>query len=287
MITGCSGGIGRSAADQLAQRGHMVWATARRDASVEELDEWSRQFDGRAFARRLDVTDPDTATPVMEEIISRGSRLDALVNNAGFGQIGAFEDVPLAKWRAQFETNLFGVVALSQAVLPHMRARGEGRIINISSVVAHAAVPLMAPYSASKHALEAATTALRIEAAAFGIYVSAIEPGPTATSFRHQAESTATAIDRSQSSAYAGHYRAFEKNWAGSYGRGALKSEDVARVICRAIEASRPRARYRVGAVARLIPALLAVTPDRVVDWFAGRLLKSGNAVTRQSEPRP
>lgn len=277
LITGCSGGIGLATAKMLGQRGHTVCATARREESVQSLAEMAT---GKSLARRLDVTDSQSINAVVSELIDRFGRIDVLVNNAGYGQIGAVEDVTLDQWHRQLDTNLIGVVAMCQAVLPSMRSRGAGAIINVSSIVAHIAMPLMAAYCASKHALDALNTALRIEIKDFGVRVVAIEPGPISTGFQSAAEKTADTIPTEVESAYARHYGAFEQSWTGSYRKGVKPPEAVARAIVRAVESNHPKRRYRIGAIGKLAPVLVGLTPDFLLDWIAGGMLKRGKAGT-------
>jgi NAD(P)-dependent dehydrogenase (short-subunit alcohol dehydrogenase family) len=149
LITGCSTGIGRDAAERLVRAGHTVYATARRAESVQSLEAWADASDGRAAAGRLDVTEHETIESVVRDAQTRFGRIDVLVNNAGYGQIGAVEDVSIDLWRRQLETNLVGAVAMTQSVLPVMRQQRSGRIINVSSVVAHVAMPLVGAYCAS------------------------------------------------------------------------------------------------------------------------------------------
>lgn len=284
LLTGCSRGIGLATSDLLARRGHIVCATARRPDAVEHL---SANLPGDSMAMRLDVTDTDSIAAVTDALLQRFGRIDVLINNAGFGQIGAVEDVTADRWRLQMDTNVVGVVRMCRAVLPAMRSRGSGTIINVSSIVAHVAVPLMAAYCASKHALEALTTALRIETAAFGIRVVAIEPGPVASGFQEAAEQTAHDISASSESPYARHYAAFEQSWTGSYRRGVKSPEAVARVIARAAESRRPRRRYRIGLIGKMAPPLVALTPDFLLDLIARRMLSAGGPPAERIGKKP
>jgi NAD(P)-dependent dehydrogenase (short-subunit alcohol dehydrogenase family) len=266
LITGCGSGIGRAAAVELAAAGHIVYATARRRESVDELAVWADAHPERVFARQLNVTESATIDPVVKEMLSAHGRIDAVVNNAGFGQVGAVEDVGLDLWRRQFETNLFGAIAVIQAVLPTMRSRGRGRIVNVSSVVAHATVPLMGAYCASKHALEAMSTALRVEVAGLGIEVVLIEPGPIQTQFRPNINASLEKSPIHEGSPYEAMYRALDAYWSRRYGRPARSAEEVAFLVRKAIEARRPRRRYRITSVARIAPWLLPFIPDGLMD---------------------
>ncbi len=272
LITGCSSGIGRAAAQRLAARGHTVYATARREESVRELADWAASA-GSARARALDVTQPDAIAAVVTEILDAEGRIDALINNAGYGQFGAVEDISLDAWRRQMETNLIGAVALTQACLPAMRRQQAGRIINVSSVVAHIAAPLMGPYAASKHALDAFSQSLRNEVARWGIRVVLIEPGPIATRFREHLQAYLERENVGASSPYAGQYRALDAYWSSRFGKQGKTADDVAELVVRAVEARRPRRRYRITGVAHLIPRLRPMVPDWLFDALVRRRL--------------
>ena len=162
LITGCSSGIGRATALEAASRGHRVFATARDRAGLEELAGLSG-----IGALPLDVTDPESIRRAVEAAAARTGRIDALVNNAGYAQYGAVEDVSPEEWRRQFDVNLFGAIEVTRAVLPAMRQARGGTIVNVSSIAGKIAIPFSAPYSASKHALEAVSDALRRRGLAF------------------------------------------------------------------------------------------------------------------------
>lgn len=271
LITGCSSGIGRSSAELLAARGHIVYATARRPESVEELRAWGDGIEGRAFADLLDVTQPQTIPPVVERIIAEQGRIDVLVNNAGYGQPGAIEDLTREQWLAQFDANVFGLAETTRAVLPHMRARRSGRIVNISSVVAHLVTPLMGAYGASKHAVEGLSAALRMELAPWSVDVVLIEPGPIRTAFQANVDKNRFAGIASEASAYLQHYRALEHRWVEQFDKSGVPPERVAQAVRRAVEARRPRTRYRVTWVAHWAPALSTLLGDRLTDYLMRR----------------
>ena len=265
LITGCSSGIGRALAELLVAKRHIVWATARREDSVSELETWAKSFGESAVVRRLDVVDATNIRAVVDELKEVHGRIDCLVNNAGFGQFGAVEEITPQQWRRQFETNVFGVVELCRAVLPTMREQRSGRIVNVSSLAAHATLPLMGAYAASKHALDAVSSSLRMEVAPFGIDVVLIEPGPVTTQFRDNVAANLGG-DKAASGPYARLYQALDDYWKGAYGRTGKTGDDVARLICKVICARRPRARYRITAPARLLPWILPFLPDRLTD---------------------
>ncbi len=269
LVTGCSTGIGRAAAEDLARRGHVVYATARRPESVEELQRWAAGLGSEARVARLDVQHPATIEETVTRVLDEQGRIDVLVNNAGFGQAGAFEDIPLEHWRRQFEVNLFGLIEVTRRVLPGMRERGSGRIINVSSVVAHVVVPFMGAYAASKHALDAASAALRMEVKRWGIRVVLIEPGPIQTEFRRNvldnAQQSMGEDSRIEDSPYAEAYRLMTRRRPGPEPGGGT-ALDVAVAIRRAVESHRPRTRYTVTPIARWVPLMARLLPDRVFD---------------------
>jgi NAD(P)-dependent dehydrogenase (short-subunit alcohol dehydrogenase family) len=169
LITGCSTGIGRDLAQRLAQAGYTVVATARDVNTFADLSV--------ALKLPLDVTRPKSIREVVERVMLCFGRIDVLVNNAGYAVRGAVEEVPVEQAQQMFDANVFGVMRMVQAVIPHMRQQKSGRIVNISSVVGKLVTPANGTYSASKFALEGLSNALRMELAPFGIQVVLIEPG--------------------------------------------------------------------------------------------------------------
>lgn len=188
LVTGCSSGIGRATARWFLDAGWSVWATSRDPDDVAGL-----AADGCRTAA-LDVTDDEQVGRVVEAIVERDHRVDCLVNNAGFGQVGAVEEVPVDRFRAQFEVNVFGPVRLVQAVLPHMRTVESGTIVNVSSLLGRVVYPTRGAYAGSKHALEAVSDALRAEVAGLGVDVVAVEPGAVRTGFDDQLRETRDSI---------------------------------------------------------------------------------------------
>src|SRR6266568_1184824 len=187
LITGCSTGIGRATAEQLAAGGWTVYATARRPEAIGELA-------GRGCRTlALDVCDEASMRAAVETIERAEGAVGVLVNNAGYGQEGAFEEVPMAEVRRQFETNVFGLVRLTQLVLPGMRRQGWGRIVNLSSMGGRLTFPGGAYYHATKHAVEAFSDALRFESRGFGVRTVIVEPGLILTSFGDAAVDSMTA----------------------------------------------------------------------------------------------
>ncbi len=267
LVTGCSSGIGRATAVEAARRGHRVFATARNRNDLTELER-----PDRLASLALDVTDPQSIHAAVDAILARAGRLDAVVNNAGYGQYGAVEEVTLPEWRAQFDVNLFGAIAVAQAVLPAMRKAGRGTIVNVSSVAGKVAIPFAAPYCASKHALEAVSDAMRVELSAFGLRVVLVEPGPIETRFGERARSGVAPL-LSRPGPYRELYAGAERAMDGEFQRGKRSAEVVARVVVDAIEARRPRPRYPVTLLARALIALRRALPDRWLDALMRRSL--------------
>lgn len=177
FITGCSTGLGRALCEELLRDGQQVVATSRREADVADL------AGDRCLTAALDVTVPQQIEEATRAAVERFGRVDVLVNNAGYGEIGPIEEFDDARARRQFDVNVFGVLAVQRVVLPHMRAQGSGHVLNISSIAGFVSFPMAGMYCATKHALEAITEALAEEVASFGIHVTAVEPGRFRTDF--------------------------------------------------------------------------------------------------------
>src|SRR5256714_1564722 len=187
LITGCSTGIGRATAQRLAQRGWTVYATARNIDSIADLAE------SGCKTMQLDVCDEASMQAAVSSIEAAEGAIGVLVNNAGYSQDGAIEEVPIDEVRRQFETNVFGLARLTQLVLPGMRRQGWGRVINVSSMGGRLTFPGGGYYHATKHAVEAISDALRFEVRPFGIDVVVIEPGPIKTAFEETSLGTMSA----------------------------------------------------------------------------------------------
>jgi NAD(P)-dependent dehydrogenase (short-subunit alcohol dehydrogenase family) len=272
LLTGCSTGIGRATALEAAARGHRVFASARRLDSVADLE--AKGITPLA----LDVTDPASIGEAVREVLRSDGRIDALVNNAGYGQYGAVEDVSLEEWRAQFEVNVFGALAVLRAVLPAMRAARGGTVVNVSSVAGRVAVPFAGAYSASKHALEAISDALRVELSPWRIRVVLFAPGPIGTRFGDRARE-ATARILGTTGPYSRFYAGAERASNREFQMGKRGPDLVARVIVGAIESKRPKTRYRVAPLARILVPLKALTSDRFLDRRMKKMLRLPNRV--------
>ncbi|HEX9147885.1 MAG TPA: SDR family oxidoreductase, partial [Thermoanaerobaculia bacterium] len=246
FVTGCSTGIGRATAIEAARRGHRVFASARRRQDIADLTAKGIE------TLTLDVTDTGSIAEAVTAVLATAGGIDALVNNAGYGQYGAVEDVSPEEWRAQFDVNVFGALAVLRAVLPAMREARRGTVVNVSSVAGKVTVPFAGAYCASKHALEAISDALRVELAPWQIRIVVIEPGPIGTRFGDRTRQ-ATARILSTPGPYSRFYANAEKASERGFQRGRRRPEAVARVIVGAIESKRPRTRYRVAPLARVL----------------------------------
>jgi len=199
LITGCSTGIGRATAERLARSGFDVYATARRPESLEGLTQIGCQ------TLALDVTDDSSMAGALDTIDRERGGVDVLVNNAGIGDYGSVEETPIEALRNQLETNVVGLTRLTQFVLPTMRTRGWGRIVNVGSISGKVTFPATGYYSASKYAVEAISDALRFEVKPFGVAVSLVEPGPIKTHFDQ------SGLDRLGQVSDASPYRGFNE----------------------------------------------------------------------------
>jgi NAD(P)-dependent dehydrogenase (short-subunit alcohol dehydrogenase family) len=271
LITGCSSGIGEATAARLARNGWTVYATARRPETLTELAE------GGCRTLALDVTDESSMTEAVDSVVAETGRIDALVNNAGYSQSGASETLDLADVRRQFETNVFGLLRMSQLVLPTMRAQGSGRIVNISSMGGRLVFPGGGAYHATKYAVEAFSDAMRFEVRGFGVHVVLVEPGLITTNFENAALAS---MDLEDDGPY-GHFNrkvasATSDAYSGPLRRLGGPPAAVAKVIEKALTARRPRARYTVTPSARLSIGTRRLLPDRIWD-----------AAMRAQFPRP
>ena len=268
LITGCSSGIGLASARALRDRGWRVFATARTQNDIERL-----QVDERVDAVHLDLADPQSIATCAESVLSKsGGAIDALFNNAAYGQPGAIEDVSIDALRAQFEVNLFGTHDLTRRIIPAMHAQGHGRIVQCSSVLGILAAPYRGAYCASKFALEAISDVMRMELAGTGIHVSTIEPGPINTRFIDSSVAAAHRWIDIEGSRHHARYKVMLEALAnGGKQTFKLEPEAVAKKLVHAVEHPRPKAHYYV-----TLPTYMAVVarralPIKVIDWIAAR----------------
>lgn len=274
LITGCSTGIGRATAERLASRGWNVYASARRLDSIADL------ADRGCKTLALDVCDEQSMTAAVAAIEKAEGAVGALVNNAGYAQNGPIEEVALADVRREFETNVFGLVRLTQLVLPAMRRQRWGRIVNVSSMGGKLVFPGGGFYHASKFAVEAISDALRFEVRGFGIGVSIIEPGAIRTQFEETSVTPITAAESSgDGSPYAGYMASVASRYSATFRGGtAVGPEVVAKAIERALSARKPRSRYPLTAGGRVLLAARRALPDQGWDMLMRSQFKSPKA---------
>lgn len=274
LITGCSSGIGLAAALEMKQRGWEVLATARKEADLTLLQEKG------LTPLHLDVSDAES---VRACAAACSDRVTGLVNNAGFGQPGALEDLSREAMRRQFETNVFGLQELTNALLPGMIERKSGRIVHVSSVVGRVALPFLGIYSASKFAVEALADAQRVELLGTGVQISLVEPGPIITRFsRNAVQSSEKDLAQTQSR-FATLYAKELADRDGAIGSKAfaLPPEAVARRIAHALTAPRARRRYRVTLPAHLGALMARFAPDALIDAILAAELRKRQTAAR------
>lgn len=256
LITGASSGMGKDFALRLLKEGYIVYGAARRVERMEDI------VAAGGFALPMDVTDDATMVAGVDAIMRAHGRIDVLINNAGYGQLGAIEDVPMALARRQIEVNLFGLARLTQLCLPHMRARRFGRIVNISSIGGKLYTPLGGWYHASKFALEGWSDVLRVETAPFGIDVIVVEPGGIESEWSDIAVGEAERI--SATGAYAGLAERLRRAHA-RLGK-APPASIISDLVVAALKAKRPRTRYVGGMLARPMLFFRRWLSDRMFD---------------------
>src|SRR5437763_13788814 len=252
LVTGAASGIGEAAARALVGAGFTVYGTSRKATPGEKR--------GEVVFRPLDVTDDESVADAVREVLDRSGRIDVLVNNAGIGVAGAAEESSVEQARALFETNLFGSIRMTRAVLPHMREQGSGRIINVSSVLGFLPAPFMALYAATKHAIEGYSESLDHEVREFGVRVLLVEPAYTRTAF------DANAIPADEPLALYTRRR----DVLGALTAEAIKGGDEPSVVGQTVVAAatdtRPKLRYPAGSLARRVSKLRRYAPSTVFD---------------------
>lgn len=266
LITGASSGIGQATAELLAANGFTVFGTSRKpDLTVRSYT-----------VLPLDVRSDALVEAAVQSILEQTGQIDVLINNAGYTQFGAIEENSIVDMQAQFDTNLFGIMRLANAVLPTMRRQGSGRIINVSSVVGHVAPAYVGLYATSKFALEGLTEALRYEVQQFNIHVSLVEPGFVRTHIKGQPPANPIAD-------YAlARQAAVQRIGAGV--ESGMEPEAVAQTILRIATTARPRLRYPVGRAANLLITLKRLLPEPLFDQVRRRVFNS--ASTTAAKPR-
>jgi NAD(P)-dependent dehydrogenase (short-subunit alcohol dehydrogenase family) len=274
VITGASTGIGRACAERMDQLGWRVLAGVRKDADAESL---RASGSDRLEPVMLDVTNDQHIEAVRAQLAKDGRGLDGLINNGGIAIGGPTEGLPMDQWRRQFDVNFFGQIALTSALLPQLREAGGG-IVNVSSMGGKVSQPFMAPYCASKHALEAWSDALRLEVAPFGVSVSIMEPGNISTEIWGKGagyvQDVRKYLNEEQLELYGGMIKSFERAISKrAQGTGA-HPDLCADVAEHALTASRPKTRYLVGRDAKVGVTARRFLPDRVMDFAILRELK-------------
>lgn len=263
LVTGASSGMGKDFAQRLLREGYQVFVAARSVDKMQGLEE------AGAIPIRMDISKEEEIVAAVDLIREKTGGVDVLINNAGFAQYGPVEETDVDAARYQFEVNLFGLARLTQLLLPAMRARKAGRIINISSMGGKIYTPLGAWYHATKHALEGWSDCLRMELAPHGIDVVIVEPGAILTSF---GDALAEHYAGDPEGPYGALVKGMERAAARSYERGlGSRPGVITNLVLQAIRARRPKVRYVGGAMARPLMILRRVLPDR---WF-DRLLMS------------
>lgn len=251
FVTGAGRGLGRAIAVAALERGDRVAATAR---DLGALDDLVAGYGDAVVPLRLDVTDQDQARDAVRTAAEALGRIDVVVNNAGYGLFGMVEEITPEELRDQLDVNLFGVLHVTQAALPVLRAQGSGHVVQVSSSSGVAAWPGLGGYSASKWALEGLSEALAQEVAGFGIHVTLVEPGPVDTGWRDE------------SGVHAAHLPAYDALRAAAWHPpGSSSPADVARVVLAVVDTDEPPLRILVGDLA--VDAVLPITEERVAAW--------------------
>jgi short-subunit dehydrogenase len=267
LVTGASSGIGQATAELLAARGFTVFGTSRAPEKLAGSFRWLP----------MDVRSDASVEAAVQSLLAQAGRIDVLVNNAGYSQVGAIEESSLTDVQAQFDTNLLGVIRLIKAVLPVMRQQGSGRIINVSSVVGQVAPPYVGVYATSKFALEGLSEALREEVRPFGVDVSLVEPSFVKTSIVSQPPIHLIA-------AYNSARQAALQVLSTSVESG-MEPRRVAQVILRAAT-SRPRLRYLVGRDAKLLILLKRLLPESLFERVRRRVFQVDKLADPESQKR-
>jgi NAD(P)-dependent dehydrogenase (short-subunit alcohol dehydrogenase family) len=267
LVTGVSSGIGRAIASAFADKGFEVFGTSRNPQNTEPVP-------GVELVR-LDVTDDASVSAAVATVIQRAGRIDVLVNNAGFGVLGAAEESSITQAQQLFNTNFFGLVRVTREVLPHLRAQGSGRIVNISSVLGFLPAPYGALYSASKHAVEGYSESLDHETREFGVRISVVEPGYTNTSFEANATDADSPIDS---------YAPIREHVKSGLTKAVRAGDDpavVARVVVKAATSRTPELRYPAGPLARRLALLKKYAPASLLDTG----IRKANGLTKAPKP--
>ncbi len=266
LVTGASSGMGKAIAVQLLADGYIVYVAARR---VEKMADLQKQG---AIAIKMDITNEHDVTNLVTTIEQQNAGVDVLINNAGFGSYGAMEDTTIEDAKYQFEVNVFGLARITQAVLPYMREKKAGRIVNITSMGGKIYTPLGSWYHATKHALEGWSDCLRLELSPFGIDVIIIEPGIIKTEFG--TVMLGPMLERSGNSVYGKMAHAVAQAMQNSYEKGGASDASViAKTVSVALKAKKPQTRYAVGKLAQPLMFMRQWLGDRIFDKVIQRAM--------------
>ena len=274
LITGCSTGIGLCAARMLHQQGYNVVATVRKAQDTKQLTDLG------ITTTLLELADSQSIIDAVEFTLKHfDNRIDALFNNAAYGQPGAVEDLSRAVLREQFETNVFGTQELTNLIIAQMRQQGHGRIIYNSSVLGFVSMAYRGAYNASKYALEGLADTLRLELSGSNIYISLIEPGPILSQFRTNAFAKYQQNITKENSAHHDTYLAMEQRLTkkGAAVPFTLPPEAVVKKLLHALESTKPKVRYYVTFPTYLFGFLKRLLPHRWLDWVLIRVAKDEN----------
>ncbi len=265
LVTGSSSGIGKATAELLNEHGYIVYGVARQ---LDKMNDLKRKG---VRVRSVDVTEDDQLIGVINEIITEHGRIDGLINNAGANLYGSLEEIPVSEAKALFDLNVFAYVRAAQLVLPHMRKRGSGYIINVGSVAGIIVIPTLGWYCASKFAIEAVTDSLRMEVRNLGIKVVLIEPEIIETNIGSRG------LESSKRYAPVEDYGFLNSMWEIIVPDSMAKAASpklVARVILKVLQARRTKYRYFVPSYSRLISVLKRILPESWIDLLTLRILK-------------
>jgi NAD(P)-dependent dehydrogenase (short-subunit alcohol dehydrogenase family) len=281
LITGATDGLGKAAALLLAERGYRVFAAGRSVEKRAQLDALAKEKKLPLETLEMDVCNDGSVQGGVASIYQKAGAIDVLINNAGFVYVGAVEDLSLEDWRRQFETNFFGVIRVTQAVLPRMRERRKGRILMMSSISGFVTPPTQGAYSASKHAVEALSNALRHELYPFGIHTILIQPGYIVTNIQNTAMNLAqTYQEKFKNGPYAKIYASYIGSASSTRAKSKTTPEDCARIMLEAIETPRPKARYGVTSLATFAKWAKRLLSDSAAD----RMIRRRYGITREAK---
>ncbi len=264
----------------MRERGYRVFAAGRSAAKRAQLDAAAKEKKLPLESLEMDVCDDSSVQRAVAAVYQKAGTIDVLINNAGLVYVGAVEELRMEDWRRQFETNFFGVIRVTQAVLPQMRERRKGRILMMSSVSGFVTPPTQGAYSASKHAIEALSNALRHELYPFGIYTILFQPGYIVTNIQSTAMDLAqTYEEKFKSGPYAKIYASYLGSASSTRAQSKTTPEDCARIMLKAIEAPQPKARYGVTSLATFAKWAKWLLTDSAAD----RMIRRRYGITREN----